>query len=52
MARQIKKNSDIHLTRATPSSLKLIQQNKTKGLFYYFDGDHYVMIDTRSGKVV
>lgn len=52
MARQIKKNSDIHLTRITPSSLKLILQNKTKGLFYCPDSDHYIVVDTRGSKVV
>lgn len=52
MGRKIKKETDVQVTRTTPSSLESILTNKTKGIFYYHNGERYVIVDNRAGRGV
>ena len=52
MGKRSVKDVDMHVVRTTKSSLKSIESNRTKGLFYYEDDGKYVLIDNRAGKMV
>lgn len=52
MGKRIVKDVDVHVIRTTKSSLKSIESNRTKGLFYYEADGKYVLIDNRAGKMV
>lgn len=52
MGKRIVKDMDVHVIRATKSSLKSIADSKTKGLFYYIIDGKYVLVDNRTGKML